>query len=149
MGSPQQPLLTPPIHLSDRARWSENRGPLQTEVVPDWRNFTLTWAELQEIPGSWRDALRQWRGIYYIFDKQKIQGYVGSAYGRKNILRRWLDYRTTSHGGNQKLKACNPNNFQFSILELLTHDSPKEGVIDRESEWKKRLHTREHGLNDN
>jgi hypothetical protein len=39
--------------------------------------------------------------------------------------------------------------FQFSVLERVSPDLPAEQVIELENTWKKRLGTREFGLNKN
>lgn len=118
--------------------------------IPRWQEIVLDWKELQALPSSWRSALKQWRGIYYIRDKASGKGYVGSAYGQDNLLGRWLGYAASGHGGNKLLRGLDPDNFEFSILQLLTHDSETEEVVAAENTWKLRLHTREpDGLNRN
>lgn len=120
------------------------------ERRPDWREIILTWEELKVLPASWRSALAEWRGIYFIYDQSDGKGYVGSAYGESNILGRWEGYGKTGHGGNRLLRQRNPRNFKFSILERLAPDLEGRDVIERESNWKARLHTRApEGLNDN
>lgn len=140
------------------SRWAaKNTFPVQSirdeslfsERIPDWREIVLSWNELQLLSSSWREALRQWRGIYFILDSHSKQGYVGAAYGAENILGRWLTYAKTGHGGNRWLMDCKPENLRFSILERLSPDMSPEEVIEREVSWKKRLHTREFGLNGN
>jgi hypothetical protein len=117
---------------------------------PDWRDLNLGWAELAHLPRRWKDIMSQWRGIYYIYDKSVKKGYVGSAYGEDNILGRWLEYKRSGHGGNKLLRQCSADNFRFTILEILNHDSPMEDVVALEAGWKKRLHSRApFGLNDN
>jgi hypothetical protein len=37
-------------------------------AMPEWDEISLTWDELRIIPGSWRTRLREWRGIYFIYD---------------------------------------------------------------------------------
>jgi hypothetical protein len=119
-------------------------------AVPTWNEITLTREELRVLPTRWRDALSHWRGIYYIFDVSDCKGYVGSAYGRDNILQRWVGYASTGHGGNALLRKRDPRNFRFSILQRVSPDMDADDVIRLESTWKERLHTREpHGLNDN
>jgi hypothetical protein len=122
---------------------------LFAEAIPDWRELVLSWDDLQSIPTSWRDALRQWRGVYFILDSSSGKGYVGSAYGADNIFGRWTNYAKTGHGGNRWLKECEPRNLLFSILERMSPDTPNDEVISRESTWKVRLHTRDMGLNGN
>ena len=122
---------------------------LFAQSIPDWRELVLSWDDLQTIPSSWRDALRQWRGIYFIVDSSTGKGYVGSAYGADNIFGRWTNYAKTGHGGNRWLKECKPHNLRFSILERMSPDTPNDEVVSRESSWKVRLHTRDIGLNGN
>ena len=122
---------------------------LFAQAIPDWRELMLSWDELQSIPTSWRDALRQWRGVYFILDSSTGKGYVGSAYGADNIFGRWTNYAKTGHGGNRSLKECEPRNLMFSILERMSPDTPNDEVISRETSWKIRLHTRDIGLNGN
>jgi len=119
-------------------------------VMPEWNDLDLTWEQLGVLPSRWKSALRQWRGIYYIFDKSDRKAYVGSAYGQQNILGRWEDYAASGDGGNQLLKGRDPHNFRFSILERVSPDMDAGDVIRLESSWKERLHTRKpHGLNKN
>ena len=115
-----------------------------------WNELVLTWEELGLLPAGWKSALREWRGIYYIFDASDGKGYVGSAYGHNNILGRWQHYAASGHGGNKLLKRRNPRDFQFSILQRVSPDMADDDVIRVESTWKERLHTRKpFGLNDN
>jgi hypothetical protein len=121
------------------------------EAMPDWKDCIFTWAELSTLPSKWRETLRHWRVIYYIFDQSDGKGYVGAAYGEKdNILGRWEHYAASGHGGNVLLRKRPPENFTFSILERVSPDLEVDDVIKLESSWKKRLHTRSpFGLNDN
>jgi len=117
---------------------------------PDWRAIDLSYAELAVMPKTWRARLAEWRGIYLIFDESDRMAYVGSAYGRENILGRWRAYASGGHGGNRDLKGRDPTRFRFTILERLAPDLPAEEVITRENTWKERLHTRAPlGLNAN
>ena len=112
------------------------------EAMPDWKDCIWSWAELSKLPSKWRETLRQWRGIYYIFDESDGKGYVGSAYGKdRNLLGRWEHYAATGHGGNTHLRKRSAENLIFSILERVSPDMEKNDVIERESTWKKRLHT--------
>lgn len=118
--------------------------------VPDPLTLTLTWQDLKLLPRSWRETFRQWRGIYLIFDRASGKSYVGSAYGADNLLGRWLNYAAVGHGGNRQLRARDPDEFVFSILQRVSPDMPEDDVVALESSWKERLHTRApYGLNDN
>lgn len=117
--------------------------------LPDWKDLVLGWTELQCLPASWKAALAQWRGIYFIYDTGRKAGYVGSASGAENLLGRWTDYAKSGHGGNRELRASDPTNLQFSILQLTSPDLEVAEVVALESSWKARLHTLSHGLNAN
>ena len=119
------------------------------ESMKPWDQIVLTHAELENLPRSWRDELSRWRGIYYILDSTDGRGYVGAAYGKDNLYQRWIYYSKSGHGGNKKLKGLLPENFRYSILQILPHDLPATDVCNVEATWKKRLHTREFGLNAN
>jgi hypothetical protein len=139
-------------------RWSSrNEIPVQAIVedslldstLPDWRDIVLSWDELAILPRKWREALSQWRGIYFIHDTTDGKGYVGSACGEENILGRWKNYAASGHGGNKRLLERSPKNFQFSILERASPDLDIADVVRLEKTWKDRLATRISGLNEN
>lgn len=127
-----------------------NEQSLFDEPKPKWRDIDLSWEDLKYLSPFLKQCLSQWRGIYLIFDVHKHQGYVGSAYGADNLLGRWQNYKQTGHGGNKLLHDRSPENFRFTILELVSPEMGQEEIIPIESNWKKRLHTRHpYGLNDN
>ena len=98
---------------------------------------------------TWVKALSSVNGIYLIQDKSSGKRYVGSAYGEKGIFGRWCTYALTGHAENIDLKDLDPNNFQFSILEIIPPATTADGVIERENRWKEKLGTRQFGLNKN
>jgi hypothetical protein len=119
-------------------------------AMPEWDAIELRWDDLRILPERWKSRLREWRGIYYIFDTSDGKGYVGSAYGESNLLGRWLDYAGSGHGGNRLLQQRSPQNFRFTILQRVSPDMEADDIIRLESSWKQRLHTRKpYGLNDN
>lgn len=119
-------------------------------AMPMWDKMVISWNQLADLPGQWKNKLAEWRGIYYIFDKSVKKGYVGSAYGKDNLLGRWQNYAACGHGGNRLLRQLDPHNFQFSILQRVSPDTESEEIIKLESTWKDRLHTHAPiGLNDN
>ncbi len=118
--------------------------------LDNWRELVFTWDELHLIPKRWKDALSQWRGVYFIWDSKDRKGYVGAAYGKDKLLGRWLNYAKTGHGGNKLLKLRKPESFHFSILEWAAPDMEDRDIIEREKWWKLRLHTKApNGLNEN
>jgi hypothetical protein len=119
-------------------------------AMPPWDQLVLTKAEMSVLPMSWCAALKQWRGIYLIIDQSDGKQYVGSAYGAENLLQRWLEYSRSGHGGNKHLRARDPTNFRFSILQRLAPDLDDATVVGVEKTWKDRLGTRAPaGLNEN
>lgn len=119
------------------------------KAMPHWTELSLSWAQLQVLPTSWRGRLAEWRGIYFVFDSVRNAGYVGSAAGSENLLGRWLEYGRTGHGGNKRLRASEPHGLRFSILQRTSPDMSSSDVLVLEANWKLRLHTREYGLNAN
>jgi hypothetical protein len=119
------------------------------EHMPPWYELVLPYEMLRNLWPSWQAALSQWRAIYFIFDVSDGEGYVGAAYGKQNLLSRWLNYAATGHGGNKKLKGRDSRNLRFSILQRVSPDMDKDDVARLEATWKDRLHTRECGLNEN
>ena len=119
------------------------------EAMPAWNECILSWAKFSIIPINWREKLSGWRGIYYIYDHSDRKGYVGSAYGEENIYGRWKVH--VERGGDSVLlRERSPENFSFSILALVSPNMEKDDVIELETTWKNRLHTRSpSGLNDN
>ena len=119
-------------------------------AMAEWDEIVITWEELGVLPSRWKSTLSHWRGIYYIFDTSDGKGYVGSAYGKTNLLGRWINYAAHGHGGNQLLRQRDPRYFRFSILQRVSPDMQASDLIRLESAWKERLHTRApYGLNDN
>jgi hypothetical protein len=117
-------------------------------AMPEWDRIDLTWDELAVLPMRWQAAMKEWRAVYFIFDEVDGKGYVGSAYGRDNLLERWLNYAASGHGGNKLLRKRDPKSFRFTILQRVSPDMDRDDVIRLEETWKDRLHTRPpHGLN--
>ena len=126
-----------------------------------YENVVLTYDELKEIVEdptvyeSWHTALSSVYAIYLIVDRTNGQQYIGSAYGTGGLLRRWSCYGDTKHGGNKGIievichhpERC--KDFQFSILQILPKSITDEEVIKLESLYKRKLLTKDFGMNDN
>lgn len=105
---------------------------------------------------SWRSALSSVAGVYLISDREHRMLYVGSATGDGGIWSRWETYARGGHGGNVRLKKLEnekgsifTNGFYFSILEIADKHTGEKQMLQLESEWKRRLLTRDAGLNGN
>ena len=131
-----------------------------------YNKVRLRFSELKKIVDlnleDWRAALSSASGIYLISDTKRGGGYVGSAYGTNGIWGRWSCYTSAEfhgHGGDKGLISrigedlSYPNNFEFSILEVMGSNCTEKIVRDRESWWKDTLRTRENhnnnGMNEN
>ena len=133
----------------------------QLKVFEGFEKLILSYDELKEIVEnkhiyeSWHAALSSVYAVYLITDTISGKQYVGSAYNKGGLLGRWLCYVETGHGNNVKmieLLGEFPNrykDFEFSVLQILPKNLSDEEVINIENLWKKKLHTREFGLNEN
>jgi hypothetical protein len=102
---------------------------------PGYQDVRLSWKELQEIRlneeahPDWKTALKFTAAIYRITDLSTGMIYIGSAYGREGLWKRWGDYAKTGHGGNEKLKRLDHTKFQWSIVRTLSGVMSAEEVI--------------------
>ena len=143
----------PPVQWS---RWANREFPiiaiheenLLQKRMGAWDEISLTCAQINMCPPSWIKTLSGYKGIYFIFDRALHKGYVGAAYGPENIWQRWSRHAAVG-GDARELKRSNPDDFVFSILQLVGQSTRKEEVEKLEASWKRRLHTREFGLNAN
>jgi len=118
------------------------------EQYPGHLAFVSPLSELASIPTTWIEALRSTKGIYLLTCPKTKEQYVGKASGEGGFWGRWQDYIATSHGGNILLKSRDPSDYQVTILE--TVGSMNEDQLDNlESRWKRKLQSREMGLNAN
>jgi hypothetical protein len=60
-----------------------------------------------------------------------------------------MEYVRTGHGGNVALKSREYSDYQVSILEVAGSASNVDDILDMESRWKKKLQSRDMGLNKN
>jgi hypothetical protein len=113
---------------------------------PGFSNFTYELGRISEIPEKWQEVLRNVKGVYLLVCKTTGKQYVGSAKGDKSLWGRFLDYVRSGHGGNVELKARGTQHYQVSILEITNSEAE---VISLEEIWKKKLMSRQFGLNKN
>ncbi len=130
-------------------------------VFTGFENLVLTYEELKEIIddtitySEWHTALSSINAIYLIVDRKNGKQYVGSAYGKDGLLGRWTIYIATGHGNNKLMKEAvcdHPDRykeFQFSILQILPKNLTDDEIIKIESLYKKKLMSKEFGMNDN
>jgi hypothetical protein len=128
----------------------------------DYLEFSLTYPELkdlfenEEAHRDWRIPLSAFAGVYLILAQTSGDQYVGSAHGANGIWGRWRNYAKSGHGGNTKLRKVimrdsdtYPEQFRFSLLQILPKTMTRREVIQRETRYKDKLGSRAIGLNSN
>jgi hypothetical protein len=116
---------------------------------PGVARFCVDVDEVLGLYPGWQDRLREIKGIYVLVDKRTGEQYVGSAKGGDSLWGRFCDYARTGDGGNAELKNRHGARYQVSILQIVDDQLPDYGIEEIESWWKRKLMTREHGLNRN
>ncbi|KTB91580.1 hypothetical protein AO073_01520 [Pseudomonas syringae ICMP 11293] len=136
--------------------------PMTVGRFPGFKEVDVSHGELKIIVNqqleSWQTALSSVAGVYLISDRTKgeEQLYVGSATGTGGLWDRWSNYANSGHGGNTRIRDLHTKrgkdfaeNFRFSILEIADKHTGKEEMMLKEIHWKRRLLTRDSGLNGN
>lgn len=128
---------------------------------PGYDNVCIDYADLAQIvhrqKQDWKVALENMKGVYVITDKSNGKKYVGSAYGQSGIWSRWSEYVGSGHGNNDELSELiskhgigyAAKHFQFALLELFPMKKEDDGIIERETYWKRVLLAHTHGYNRN
>jgi hypothetical protein len=130
------------------------------EPFPGYSNVCITFDTLRQIyrteEQSWKTALSAVYGIYLITDNHSGKQYVGKADGDEAIWQRWATYASVGHGSNIELIEIYSEkgisyfeNFQYSILEVITKNDNQGYITAREQYWKTALRSKEFGYNDN
>ena len=127
----------------------------------DYLEFSLTHAELKDLfenegaHRDWRIPLSAVAGVYLILAEGSGDLYVGSASGESGIWGRWRKYAISGDGGNIRLRELirsdsdYPEQFRFSVLQILPKTMALDEVLQRETLYKLKLGTRATGLNSN
>ncbi len=125
------------------------RAEFKEPEFPGFLNFIEPLSKLERLPLSWITALRSTKGVYLLTCHRTKEQYVGSASGEEGFWQRWEEYVRNRHGGNIALKSRDPSDYQVSILEVAGTASTKEDIVAMENRWKRKLQSREMGLNGN
>ena len=118
----------------------------QYPPFPGALNLILQLSEVMSLPPLWIEVLKNLSGVYLLTCPRTKEQYVGSAGGAEGFYQRWANYALTGHGGNIELKSREPSDYQVSILEVA---GSADVVTDLETHWKRKLQSREMGLNRN
>ncbi|WP_449470051.1 GIY-YIG nuclease family protein [Sphingobium chungangianum] len=119
------------------------------DVFPGYTHFLANISEINSLPVTWVSALRAARGVYLLTSAKTKEQYVGSATGDGGFFGRWANYAQDGHGGNIGLKSSEPSDYQVSILEVSGSAASHEEIVAIEQLWKRKLQSREMGLNRN
>jgi len=125
---------------------------LRDQEDPPFPGFSKFCIDVDQISGlysSWQERLREVKGIYLLVDKTTGDQYVGSAKGEESLLARFMAYAQTGHGGNVELRRRKGARYQVGVLEVVNLALPDRRIEEIEASWKRKLLTREFGLNRN
>lgn len=133
----------------------------RVERFPGFENLVLTFRELEIVVieprryAEWHAAMFSVNAVYLIVDAHTGKHYVGSAYGVGGLLGRWKEYVATYHGHNVNMVEgvrADPSmfqRFQFSVLQILPKSSTADEVVAVETLYKRKLLSKEFGVNAN
>lgn len=116
---------------------------------PGYLQLVKPVSHLVGLPSSWIAALKLAKGIYLLSHLKNKKHYVGKADGKDGFWQRWMDYATTGHGGNVGLESCKPDDLEVTILEVAGSGHTAADIQNMEDLWKRKLHSKELGLNRN
>lgn len=127
----------------------EIRQAFREPDFPGFARFISPLSKVEGLPVAWTAALSASRGVYLLTCPKTREQYVGSATGADGFHGRWLSYAQDGHGGNVGLKSRDSSDYQVSILEVAGSAATVEEILGMETLWKRKLQSREMGLNKN
>ncbi len=129
---------------------TELKTQFKEDDFPGYLNFVEPLSRIESsLPTTWVSSLKQVQGIYLLTCPKTKELYVGSATGSEGFWGRWCQYVSNNHGGNVVLKSREYSDYQVSILEVAGSATPTEEILKMENRWKRKLQSREMGLNSN
>lgn len=139
------------VQRADRQdkRVIELRKEINERPFPGFDNFVHSVRTLAMVPQTWRTALSAVSGVYLLVSLTTGKLYVGSAVGAEGFWGRWESYAANGHGGNIGLRLAAEQDYLVSILEVAASTATEEDVLKLESKWKRKLQSKEFGLNRN
>jgi hypothetical protein len=127
----------------------EIRRQVSDPPFPGFLDFTEQLTRLVTVPLTWRTALSSVSGVYLLVCPDTGRQYVGAAYGEGGFWSRWEAYVRSGHGGNVRMRELPPADYHVSVLEVSPSSASLEDVMQTEARWKRKLRSREFGLNAN
>ena len=116
---------------------------------PGFLGFCERLSGLAAVPFSWRTALSSVGGVYLLTCAETGKQYVGSAHGSGGFWGRWEKYAASGHGGNRRMREVPVADYQVTVLEVASSLTSFDGLMEMEARWKRKLLSREFGLNTN
>jgi hypothetical protein len=121
---------------------------LKEEEFPGFTKFIKHLSEIELLPTGWIEILRFQKGIYLLTCLETKEQYVGKASGDEGFWGRWRAYLRDGHGGNVRLRS-RVSDYQVSILETVGNSMSDAELDALETLWKRKLQSRDMGLNAN
>ena len=119
------------------------------QPFPGLMALALPLSSIADAPPGWAEPLATNKGVYLLTCPRDGSLYVGSAVGDAGFWGRWAEYRANSHGGNVALIGREPSDFIVSVLEVAGSAASDRDILAAEAVWKRKLQSRELGLNRN
>lgn len=127
----------------------ELRQTFREPDFPGFARFISPLSKVEGLPVAWISTLKASRGVYLLTCPKTREQYVGSATGAESFHGRWMAYVHNGHGGNVGLKSRDLSDYQVSILEVAGSAATTDDILGMEALWKRKLQSREMGLNRN
>lgn len=102
-----------------------------------------------EAPPGWIQRLSEARGVYLLSCPRNGELYVGSATGAGGFWSRWQEYCRNGHGGNLALVDRERTDWRVSVLQIAGSADSADDILAMEAVWKRKLQSRDLGLNRN
>ena len=116
---------------------------------PGFDKLVMPLSDVDSMPPTWAAILSETRGVYVLSCPRTKEQYVGIAHGVEGFLGRWRQYAATGHGGNVALRSREPADYQVAILQSVGSAATVSELEALEAVWKRKLQSREMGLNRN
>lgn len=124
----------------------EIRGAEFDPPFPTYLHFIANLSEIEGLHDTWKDRLREARGVYVLTCPKSCELYVGSATGEGGFYERWCQHAARS-GDAAKFRTREPQDYRVAILEVAGSNSSPDDIVRAEHLWMAKLQTNEMGLN--
>lgn len=119
------------------------------QPFPGFMELARPLSTLVDAPAGWIQRLSSAQGVYLLTCPRDGSLYVGSATAQGGFWDRWTQYGANGHGGNVALIGREPSDFVVSVLQVAGSADTEDMILAMEANWKRKLLSRELGLNRN